>query len=274
MPDSEPLSVVIASKNRPADIARALASIARQTAPPADVIVIDQSEKRYDLRDFPFVRHLYEPSISGLTVARNRSIDELRTPRVLFVDDDVELPPGALAALAAAFDAHPEAIGFQCEDLEQHDYGRLTALLDTIFERGFFKRTRTRRGDAIEVSWLGGFGMAYRSSVFAHERFDDTLVGYSYGEDWDFSVRASRYGKLYVAPGADIHHYHSSVNRTGARAVCRMRWVNYHYFYRKHNAGRTPLRRLALFWWRFGEAYRWLRAGLGLPSNRKALQHP
>lgn len=271
----EPLAIIIASKNRPKDIIRALTSIVAQSVPAADVLVVDQSPVAYDLSAFPGVRHVHDTSISGLTVARNRGIDLIEAPRVLFLDDDVELPPGTIAALQAAFDAHPDAIGFQCDDLEIHDYGRLNDLLDAIFSHGFFTpRRRIRRGNDIEVTSLGGFAMAYRTSVFAHERFDEGLRGYSFGEDWDFSRRAARYGRLLVAPGAELHHYHSPANRSGARDMCRMRWANYHYFYQKWYTSPPAIERLNKEWWKVGETYRWLRAGLGFPSNRKAAKAP
>ncbi len=271
---SEELTIVIASKNRPADVRRALLSIECQTVAPAAVIVIDQSPQAYDLTGFAQVTHVHDTSISGLSVARNRAIDMLTTPRVLFIDDDVTLPPGAIAALQQAFDAHPDAIGFQCEDLEQHPVGRLHFVIDSLFEYRFFAKKRIKRGNDIEVTYLGGFGMAFRCSVFAHERFDEGLIGYSYGEDWDFSKRASRYGRLLVAQGAEVHHYWSPVNRGSAKANCRMRWINYKYFVEKYGVNQSRVGQLDYTWWKVGEAYRWLRAGLGLPSDRKAHLRP
>ncbi len=272
MAKSQSLAIIIASKNRANDVSRALKSIALQSVPPDDVLVIDQSAVAYDLGGFA-VRHIHDPSIPGLTAARNRGIDLVDAPRVLFIDDDVELPPGMIAALHRAFDSHPNAVGFQCDDLEEHNYGRLNDLLDGLFSHGFFTpRRRKRHGTHTEVTSLGGFAMAYRAHVFAHERFDERLNGYSFGEDWDFSKRAARYGRLVVAPGAELHHYHSPANRSGSRDMCRMRWTNYHYFFNKWYASPPPLERLHKEWWKVGEAYRWLRAGLGLPSHRKAIK--
>jgi GT2 family glycosyltransferase len=269
-PLSETLAIIIASKNRPDNIRLALASIALQTRQPDEIIVIDQSKDRYDLSDFKGVRHIHDVSIRGLTAARNRGIDETQAPRVLFIDDDVVLCEGTIAALQAAFDRYPDVIGFQCEDVEQHEVGRVFALFEMIFERGFFGKSTKRRNGLTEVSWLLGFGMAFRSRVFATERFDERLDGYSFGEDFDFSRRALRYGRLIVAPGAQVHHNWSPVNRSGVQAICRFRWANYRYFIRKHGVERSLSGRALVAWWKVGETYRWLRAGLGLPSDRKA----
>jgi GT2 family glycosyltransferase len=265
----ESIAIIIASKNRPTNIRTALASIESGQFKPTDVVVVDQSDTAYDLSDFPAARHIYDPSIPGLTAARNRGVSEVDCERILFIDDDVALMPTTLGALQAAFSRCPDAVGFQCDDVETHDAGRLSALLDALFERGFFSKRRRKTPTGIEVSWLGGFAMAYRSSLFSTERFDERLSGYCFGEDWEFSLRASRYGRLLVAEGAELHHYHSPVNRAGARTLCKMRWINYQYFFRKHRR-QNLFDRLLLAWWKLGEAYRWWRAGLGLPSTLKA----
>jgi GT2 family glycosyltransferase len=270
---STTLAVIIASKNRPDNIRTALASLASQTTPADEIIVVDQSDKPYAIANFAGVRHIYDRSINGLTAARNRGIDDNHCAYVLFIDDDVALRQGTIAALRAAFAAHPDAVGFQCDDVEVHADGRLSALLETVFERGFFAKRRIDRGGVIETTWLGGFAMAYRATVFANERFDEGLTGYCFGEDWDFSKRAARYGRLLVAKGAELHHYHSPVNRAGNQTLCRMRWLNYRYFFRKHGADRSYTGRILLMWWSLGESYRWLRAGLGIPSSKKAAQH-
>jgi GT2 family glycosyltransferase len=266
------LAIIIASKNRPRDIHRALASLGEQTVMADDVVVIDQSEKPYDLSVYPGVRHVHDRSITSLAAARNRGIALVNSPRVLFIDDDVKLRPSTLAALHQAFDNFPDAVGFQCEDLEKHETGRLNGLLESIFEHGFFSRRRKSRGNVVELTALGGFGMAYRSSVFERELFDEGLVGYSFGEDWDFSKRAARHGRLIVAPGADVHHYWSPVNRDNARAICRMRWTNYKYFFTKNVMKPSTVDLLQKRWWEVGETYRWLRQGLGFPSDAKALK--
>jgi glycosyltransferase involved in cell wall biosynthesis len=134
---SKPLAIVIASKNRPENIRLALSSVAAQTRPPDEIVVIDQSKEPYDLTQFPGVRHIQDVSIAGLTAARNRGIDAIRSPRVLFIDDDVVLRDDTISALQAAFDRYPDAIGFQCVDLEQHEVGHVFALFERVIETGF-----------------------------------------------------------------------------------------------------------------------------------------
>jgi GT2 family glycosyltransferase len=146
--------------------------------------VIDQSKEPYDLAEFPGVRHIPDVSIAGLTAARNRGIDAIRSERVLFIDDDVVLCDDTISALQAAFDRYPDEIGFQCVDIEQHEVGHVFALFERVFEIGFFSKSVTRHVKVTEVSWLMGFATAFRTSVFESERFDERLAGYSFGEDF------------------------------------------------------------------------------------------
>lgn len=257
-----PISVVIASKDRAQDIVRCIEGLRASRAAPAQVIVVDQTTTRYTLPEIDGLIHLHDPTLSGLTEARNASISQLTAPSVLFIDDDVVLEPECLERLADAFARQPEAVGFQCLDLEPHDEGTLTALLSKLFERGFFSKQPFTHEN---LRWLGGFAMAFRTELLRKERFDESLRGYAFGEDWEFSHRARRYGALRNAEGAFVRHHFSTVNRDGTRRMLEYRWRNYHYFYRKLGADREVGNQFWRIWWEFGEAYKWMRQGMGLP---------
>ncbi len=260
-----PISVVIASKNRPQEIQRCLASLRISHAAPLQIIVIDQSATRYVLPQLDGLLHVYEPTLSGLAQARNIALAHNTAPAVLFIDDDVTLEADCLDKLADAFARDNDAIGFQCVDLEPHLEGRLTSSLSLLFEQGFFSKQPFSRDGKIALRWLGGFAMAFRAELFAQETFDESLHGYSFGEDWEFSQRARRYGILRNADGAFVHHYFSPTNRDGVRRMLEFRWKNYHYFFKKLEAKKDPLNYFWLLWWQIGESYKWLRQGMGLP---------
>jgi GT2 family glycosyltransferase len=261
----ETLAIVIATKDRPSDIKRCLESIARQTRLPDQIVVVDQSRARYELDSSARLLHVYDPSLSGASAARIVGIALTHADIVLFLDDDVELLPKSLEALMEGFAAQPDAVGLQCLDVLVHEEGRATRLLDFLFERGPFSK-RSYRVDGTEYRrWLAGYGMAFRSVVFKTDLLDETLAGYSLGEDWEFSQRARQYGALRVAAGAELLHHQSTVNRERSRHLNIRRWNNYHYFFQKLNFGRDFRNRIWLFWWEIGETYRWFRCGMGLP---------
>lgn len=114
------LSVAICTRDRPEMLRRALASLASQTEPPAEVLVIDNAPRnnrgnRGNLdnharartqevieRELPAARYLVEP-VPGLDFARNRALAAATEEVVAFLDDDAVAHPGWTAAMAAPF---------------------------------------------------------------------------------------------------------------------------------------------------------------------------
>jgi len=108
------LSVVIATKDRAAYVARALTSLESQVgAPPFEAIVVDNGStddtraevERAAARGTILIRYLFEPE-PNRGKARNRGIRAAAGTIVAFCDDDVQVPPGWVAAHS---DAHAGA---------------------------------------------------------------------------------------------------------------------------------------------------------------------
>lgn len=264
---TDSISVIIPTKDRLDDIQRCIASTRRQKRLPDEVIVIDQSKEPYQLESFPQLRHVYAPFIKGAASARNVGATLAKSDILLFVDDDVELLPNTVGILMEQFAAAPDVIGMQCPDVMPHvRAGRLSQLLEDLFDRGPFSRQPYWRKGVEYRTWLSGYAMAFRAGLFKKEVLDDALLGYSYGEDWEFSQRARRHGTLRVALGAGVLHHQSPTNREQHETFVLHRWVNFHYFFQKMGAQRNIGDRMWLKWWELGECYRWLRAGMGFPS--------
>ena len=107
--------VVIATRDRPDELAGCLASLGRQERAPRAVWVVDASDGDATAevcRATPpglDVRHLR--SAPGTGLQRNVGIDRSTADVLHFVDDDVILEPGYLAALAAVYDADAAPAG-------------------------------------------------------------------------------------------------------------------------------------------------------------------
>ena len=104
------ISVVIATKDRAAYVERALASFERQIgAPSFEVLVVDNGStddtkgvvERASARGVVPVRYLHEPE-PNRGKARNLGVRSASGYLVVFCDDDVQAPPGFLAAHEAA----------------------------------------------------------------------------------------------------------------------------------------------------------------------------
>lgn len=110
------ISVVIATKDRASFVRRALESLALQeAAPPFDVLVVDNGSSDETPRvveetagrvGFPLRRLSLD--VANRALARNAGIDAATGELILFVDDDVWLPRGFVAAHAAAHESAAE----------------------------------------------------------------------------------------------------------------------------------------------------------------------
>lgn len=104
---SEAFSVVLCTRNRPAQLRGALEALGALDPGPGEVIVVDNAPAddatRQVVDAFPGVRYVGEPR-PGLSVARNTGVRESVRDLIAFTDDDARPVVSWLARLAAAFD--------------------------------------------------------------------------------------------------------------------------------------------------------------------------
>lgn len=93
---------------------------------------------------------------------------------------------------------------------------------------GHGKSSLPPTGKRYEVDHIMGGITAYRKYIFQHLQFSTFFEGYGLYEDYDFSVRASRYGKLITNTAARIAHHHDDSGRpntyTFGKMVVRNGW--------------------------------------------------
>jgi GT2 family glycosyltransferase len=176
---------------------------------------------------------------------------------VVFVDDDTEVDPGLLAALAPAY-ADPAVAGAtgRVIDRDLRRFGNMRSGWRRVLPGGGREGSMTRFGYPRRVQdetrehdveyMLGGL-MSARRELAARVRFDERLTGYGLLEDEDFSYRLSRLGRLRYLPDAAV--VHRNVDAARKVSPARMREfnrtvvVNRAYLFRK-NFPRAPLARL------------------------------
>ncbi|MFF9804618.1 glycosyltransferase family 2 protein [Streptomyces coeruleorubidus] len=108
-PDTTPVGIVIATRNRVAALAEALHHLVALPERPR-ILVADNAStddtRAMLARDFPQVQVLALPFNHG-ALARNHGARALDTPYVAFSDDDSWWAPGALTRAVRLFEEHP-----------------------------------------------------------------------------------------------------------------------------------------------------------------------
>jgi GT2 family glycosyltransferase len=100
-------TVVIPTRDRPAMLQRALASVAAAVGPDDEVIVVDSASRTPV--EVPNNARLLRCDLPGASRARNIGWRAAASDVVAFVDDDVVVDAGWAEALVEAFEAHPQA---------------------------------------------------------------------------------------------------------------------------------------------------------------------
>jgi glycosyltransferase involved in cell wall biosynthesis len=109
-------SVVITTCERREAVARAILSVARQSQPPSEIIVVDDRSS-YDIERFVLsldtgnvpISTLVLPRRSGAPVARNLGATVASGDILMFLDDDDQWAPGKIERQLAVFEAHADA---------------------------------------------------------------------------------------------------------------------------------------------------------------------
>ncbi len=191
------VSVVIATRNRRALLAEAVASVERQRGVSWELIVVDDAstdDTTEYLSTLTWARAFRQSEHGERSAARNRGLAEARGDTVMFLDDDDLLHDGALSILCAALDRHPQAVA------------AVGAREDWVVAEGFRGRDihplreETRiMFDELLFGWCANSGQnLYRTHIVrALGGFARSL---SLAEDRDLWLRLARRGPLVLCP--------------------------------------------------------------------------
>lgn len=109
------VTAVVCTRDQPDGLARCLASLQKQKYPRTRLLVIDNASRTDATRSVvesssgPFpVNYVYEPR-PGLSNARNRSLQEVTTDLITWIDDDETADPDWLCEIVGGFMREPDA---------------------------------------------------------------------------------------------------------------------------------------------------------------------
>lgn len=223
------LSVVIPTYGRNEPLRDSLMDVLAQDYPHLEVVVVDQKPHHT-----PEVQHFLEALAesgkirlfitpwASLPGARNYAIRRVRGAIVLFLDDDVKLPPGCFQAHVQVYQEQPEvgAVAgrvfdrMKLEDAQRQtpDQDRTRAFLppeamDPAIAWYHFDVVHTTQPQ--EVITVRGCNMSFRREIFQNYglRFDERFRGSAVREESDFCLRIRKTGfKIWYSPAAHLVH--------------------------------------------------------------------
>ncbi|MGA9883691.1 MAG: glycosyltransferase family 2 protein [Candidatus Acidiferrales bacterium] len=215
------ISVVIPTKSRAADLEKAVESLLAQTRLPDELVLVDQSPERSFTNPTSLpLRYIHDPSLTGLTAARNAGMKMAKGDVWLFLDDDVILEPAFIEKILAAYRPGVTGVSGIITNYERPRAAHL--LWESIFARGPFADDRQsvywnaealKSSAPIRVRYLGGGLMSFRAEVVRHLRFDTGLTGACPGEDIEFCAQLPREHILLITPSARLVHKRSPHGR-------------------------------------------------------------
>jgi glycosyltransferase involved in cell wall biosynthesis len=237
MPNTEPaarpphISVILPTRNRPADAARCLASLARVRYPAWNLLVIDQSDDdateavvqgfAVALPHLAYVR----TAARGLSHARNIGLSHPGGPIIAFIDDDCTVGTDWLERVADRFKQFPGAALCFGALAPAPEHDGLHAFVPTFSVR----RERFSRR-FLGASAAGGVGASMylrRDSVALIGEFDRQLGAgvrpFAAAEDADYLHRALLAGLAVVhTPTITVIHHGSRDHASGASSRVKL----------------------------------------------------
>jgi GT2 family glycosyltransferase len=199
------VSVVVPTRNRAGYLEVTLDSLADQELDaPYELVVVDDasSDRTREVIAGAGVRSLRNDPSRGANAARNAGARAASAELIAFVDDDVYVPPGWLAALVDGAARHPEAEAFG---------GPIRARFDGPAPRSCGRElppiTTLDLGPAdveAELVWSANM-MVRRSALERVGGFDEGLPTGGDEEDWLRRLR-SRGGRIVYVAAAGLDH--------------------------------------------------------------------
>jgi hypothetical protein len=255
-------SAVIPPKDRQDYANAAVDVLLAQTRAPQRIVIVDASDPPYEPAATLVaqaarlgVELVLVASFPSTSAQRNAGARRVETPIVLFLDDDVRIPPDYAEVLlerweAAGLERFGGMAGTPAVVPRQGPVGRavrrVTMLnyVDPSAEAMSLRRSGTVRyvpepRRPVEVPALGAGATAYRTDLARAQGFDERFPGYAPGEDLDMAYRVGAAAPLVQSPEVRWTHLwdpreRASPTRWRVRGRCET-------YFRLRRLDRSPL---------------------------------
>lgn len=197
------VSVLIASKDRRADLEQALESVHNLDYPKErmEIVVVeetDQPSAPKEVEYFPIPRKNL-----GFGYARNQCLSHARHSLLAFTDDDCLLDRNWLKELVLALDEKAGGVAGAVEVKNRSGIGFCESILG--FPGGGLKSVWRAQGKIVPINQLSTCNCLFRKEVFEKVGLFQENTRFS-GEDYDLAQRVVRQFPCYYNPRAIVYH--------------------------------------------------------------------
>jgi len=233
------IALCICTRHRPESIRSILSHLETLKTIPRVCVIVDSSEDSLtkdivlDHSKLSRIEFRYLHSLAGLPHQRNMGIKYLVSNQILknkgivsFLDDDVRVLPQYLETVSQLFDENPGAIcigGYVDGEtkVKNKTLVRRLAFLGSrnsgVILRSGFGMVPLPTSKVMETQWVPGFAQNIRIEVFRHELFDGRIR--MYGEDVEFHLRISKYGKILCSDHLPLKHLEAVEEKDDLRTL-------------------------------------------------------
>lgn len=215
-------SIVIPTRNRPADLACCLGSIMRQTIVPDEVIIVNNGKMdvRDVIRPFESITSIrYEAElVPGISRSRNLGLSKATGEIIFFLVDDIILRSNYIEEELKIFLSDKERkVGGVEGYFNRYEpqgfkrvfwplFGLYSGRFDGMMMPNGFCRNVNSTDFPVITQIVWGVS-AWRKEVFESNLFDEVnFPGYTIGEDAEFAYRVSKNWALVATPYAEYEH--------------------------------------------------------------------
>jgi GT2 family glycosyltransferase len=250
------ISVVVPTYRRLLDLETCLISLMDQLFLPQEILIVDnalegsaeavvRSLASVGARRGVALRYA-QGRVNSLPAARNLGIEKTTGDVVVFIDDDVILDSLYLDEIRKVYEGSPEVAGVQ-GFLDLSGGGAFHEWAQGLFFWFHLEQGRCRVLPSVSATyprdlqttipcqWMSGANHSYRRSFLADLRYDEKLLKYADGEDFDMSYRMFKAwpGGLWINPRARCVHKGSMESRAlGRELICMQEVYGLYLFWK------------------------------------------
>jgi GT2 family glycosyltransferase len=257
------VSVIIVNWNGSSFLKDCISSLATQSIPPFEVIVIDNASTDGSTKQisaaFPWIKINVNQTNVGFAAANNQGIKLSQGDKILFLNMDTKLSPEFIGELSKELDATP-GLGSVCGKLLLLRDGEQN-LIDSVGikispERYIIELGQGQRDKGqylLPVDRFGGTGAAvmYKRQALEDAAVDGQIFDesfFAYNEDVDLAWRCQLFGwRCRYVPQALGWHYRGGINAVASNWLRRRIRLNYYSMLYKNE---TNFSKLSLYFWR------------------------